>query len=566
MNLFCNFQPESPTNFVYHQRKGPRTPGSRPHTKEELRADVAKAMKEHPVAYEVTREKPGYTRMTGATLVLGDESCVGLKMGIYRDNKTNVCQLGAGRVSVSDKLEVAEPGQKTEDFMEKIQKTVRKKVFSMKIYKNAVIQVGKYDILETEDSAEQIYERMQKVWAMLAKHNIKIHACTIPRIDGATPEQEIRRKALNKRILDTDEPLFNVIDMDKAMQAVDTESPDLYIDGRMRRRTPKTEQEKRAVVFLESLTASGRYGPKHYEQFAHPPKKVAYAMVGDSFTKPIESSVGGTKKRPGEFISSVPEGKDIQPKDLPNKPGDTSQKMAERLERKVIPSLTKVAGYRCAVIQASAEDVLAPIKKSPEGLSKAEDAIKKNLKRMYRHCLESNPPVMVVAMTLPPLRRQIERLYPGEKERKLHLDLAESINKFIVKEIHRLSQHPKNRYKRVMCVRVHEWFGTRMGYVKKTYRGKTGSLNQMGRMLIGREIHKMMNMMQDGVDWGAKSLFRRPKRGPNGRILKNEKGEMIFEVPVYNQWDYFMDEHDYKPSGGWQEVKDKPKKPNLPVA
>ncbi len=555
--LFCNFQPESPTNFVYHQRKGPRPAGSAPHTKEELQSDVDEAMKQNPVAYEVIREKEGRTEMAGATLVAGDESCAGLKMSIHRDNKTNVCQLGAGRVFLSHKLEVAKKGQTTIDFMEKIQQTVRKKAFSMKLYKNAVIQVGKYDIITTDDSAEKIYARLQKTWAMLAKHKMKIHACTVPPIEGATPEQEVRRKALNKLILGTDEPLFNVIDMDKAMKAVNTEKPDLYIDGKMRRRTPKTEQEKRAVVFLNSLTASGRYGPKHYEQFAHPPKKVSYAMVGDSFTKPIESNVSGTKKQPGEYVSNVAAGKDIKLEDLPDKPGDTSKRMADRLERKIIPSLTKVAGYRCAVIQASAEDVLTPLK-SHDDLKYAESAIKKNIKRMYRHCLESNPPVMVVAMTLPPLRGQIERLYPGEENRearKLHLRLAERINKFIVKETHRLSQHPKNRYKRVMCVRVHEWFGTRKGYVKKAYRGKIGSFNQKGKVLIGKEIHKMMNMMQDGIDWGAKSLFRRPKRGPNGKILRNNKGEMIFEVPVYNQWDYFMDENDYKPSGGWKEVK-----------
>lgn len=564
--FFCNFQPEGPTNFVYHHRKGPRIPG-KPHTKKDLQADVDKAMKEHPVAYEVTRKKPGYTHITGATLFLGHEGVKGLRTGLDA--------LGAGRVFMSGKLEVAEPGQTTKGFLGKIQKTVREKAHSLKIYKNAVMQIGKYDILKTDDSAEQIYERMQKIWAMLAKHDMKIHACTIPPFDEgvATPDQEDRRQTLNKLILDTDEPLFNVIDMAKAKKTVDAESPHLYINDKTgeivksrekpegkgwkrRREIPKSDKDIRTVVYLESLIASGRYGPKHYEQFAHPPKKVAYAIVGDSFTKPVESSASGTMKKPGEYVSSVPKGKVLKPENLPKKPGATSEKMAERLERKIIPALTTVAGYRSAVIQASAEDVLAPLD-SPSDMAEAEEAIKKNLKRMYRRCLESNKPVMVVALTLPPLRGEIERLYPGEKNREareLHLELAENINKFIVKEIHRLSQHPKNRYKRVMCVRVHEWFGTRKGYVKKAYRGRAGGFNRMGHVLIGREIHKMMNMMQDGVDSGKK-LYARPKRKPDGTYLRDERGRTIFEVPIYDPWNYLMDEHNYEPSGGWKEVK-----------
>jgi hypothetical protein len=494
--FFCNLQPDYSANFVHHHKKRPHAKISgTPHTKEELQAQIAEAMKDNPDPYEVNREKPGYTHLTGATLILGDESSKGLS------KLTRLSQFGAGRCSTSGKKEVAEAGQTTVGFLEKIKKSVG---FTMKIYANAIIQIGKHDILGSNDSAQQIYERMQKIWAMFDKHKMKIHVSTIPPIEGATPEQEKRRRELNDLIRETDEPIFNVIDLEAAIEKVDTTAEDLYIDGKLRRRTPKTYEEKMAVVYLEALIEGGRDNfKKSMDATFRGPPRAPYVMVGDSFAKPIESNMGGRQKSPGHFVSSIDPEKPPDPRTLPP-PGKNTELMAEKMEKEIIPQLKKKPSYRCAVIQAGAEDVLSPLPSDFDMLD-AEEAIIKNLKRMYKSCLESDPPIMVVAVTLPPMAEQIDAMYPGEEnreERERHHKLWKMVNDFIIKETFRLSQHPLDWYKRIMCVRAHDMIGTRMGYTREKYKGDRW-LNEKGKRQIAMQISKAINQMRIGIGYGA---------------------------------------------------------------
>ncbi len=495
--------------FIYHHEKGPDGLGE----KERFLQRIDKAMEGAEDHYEVKYEKPGYTHITGATLILGDEASKGLKP-LFSLN-----EMGAGRCFSSGTKEVASKGQTTQGFLDKVKKSVG---YTMKIYANAMIQIGKYDILQTSDSAEQIYKRMKQIWAHFDKFKMKIHVSTIPPIDGETPEQKERREKLNELIRGTDEPIFNVIELAAAMESVDTESPNLYIHDRtkeavyahekpegkhwkLRRKTAKTEQEKMAAVYLQALVNGGRDNFKETEEprYAGPPK-APYIMVGDSFSKPLETSIGGGKKMPGHYTSSIDTKQPNNPEALPIEPGANTRKMAEKVEQVVVPQLQKKPAYRCAVIQAGAEDVLSPME-NEEDLVSAEEAITSNIKRMYRACLESDPPIMVVAMTLPPMSAEIDRMYPGQEnaaKRERCRELWKKVNEFIIKETHRLSQHPLDWYKRIMCVRAHEAVGTRKGFVREKYRDANGRLSKKGQKQLAMMVSKAMNGMKDGIEFG----------------------------------------------------------------
>ena len=499
----------SAERFIYHHEKGPDglSEGER------FLQRIDKAMEGADDPYEVVREKPGYTNITGATLILGDDSSKGLKplLGLN--------EFGAGRCFASGTKEVASKGQTTEGFLDKVKKSVG---YTMKIYANAMIQIGKYDILQTSHSAEQIYKRMQKIWAHFDKFKMKIHVSTIPPIDGETIEQKKRRKKLNDLIRETDEPIFNVIELAEAMEKVDTESPNLYIHDqtkeiryanekpegkhwKLRRKTPKTEQEKMAVAYLTALTAGGRDNFKETEEprYAGPPK-APYIIVGDSFSKPLEKSIGGTKKMPGHYTTSVEPEALENPEKFPQEPGGNTRHMAEKVEKVIVPQLQKKPAYRCAVIQAGAEDILIPTQDDYEMLD-AEEAITNNIKRMYKACLESDPPIMVIAMTLPPMGDQIDRMYPGEggkAQRERCHELWRKVNDFIIKEARRLSQHPLDWYKRIMCVRAHEVVGTRKGFIREKYKDANGRMSTKGQRQLAMMVSKAMNGMRDGIEFG----------------------------------------------------------------
>lgn len=492
--LFCRFQTNQSNQFLYHHEG---EPAAKPQSEDEREAARAReAIRSSSDPYEVQYKKEGYTEITGATLVLGDESSAGLRMGLGTREKPD---LGKGRIWCSGRKEITAQGTTTQGFIEKMQKELG---LSIKAYSNAIIQLGKHDILTTSDPADKIYERLQKIWKFCDKYHMNVYASTIPPIEGATPEQEQRRQELNALIRKTDDPVFRVIDLEGVG------------DGAKDKET----NDRVAIAYLESLMTGGRDSAKvgrdnpkdpdtrntQDPAFMIPPQNTSYVALGDNYMTAFAKSLAGKKR--GEYIVETPPITPDAPAPTPRTPGENTAKMAEKLEAEIIPSLAKMKGYRATVIQASMADVLAPLD-SEQAMAQTQDAITQNLKRMYRDCLENNPPVMVIAVTMLPIQEQLEKLYPGEEnraKRERHLTLWRNINEFIINESTRLGRNPARggRYKRILAVRAHEAVGTRLGYTKEDYKSPAGGLNQEGARVVATLIHYNINQMQVGIDFG----------------------------------------------------------------
>ena len=351
MNSFsCMFQSGKSRKELFHHEKGPeRKTRNKAQTRAELAAQVDEAMKKHPDPYEVTREKPGYTKITGPTLILGDEASSGLRMGIDRNEEGKV-DLGAGRIWSSHRKEIAAEGQTAAGFKEKIKKNLG---FRIKTYSNAILQIGKHDLLGGK-SAKEVFKEIKEIWTLCDQHKMKVYACTIPPF-GGNKEQEAERVKLNQLILDSpeaDQLVFGVIDLEHKMNNLNTNVKDVYVEGKHRKAVAETDKDKMTVAYLEALMGGGRDSLKVAEQspmFSHPPQKTSYVMLGDSYAEGNESYLGG-KKSPGQYIKTPTLNPETE-KAIPRVPGENTSKMFDRLETEVIPMLTKVAGYRCAVIR-----------------------------------------------------------------------------------------------------------------------------------------------------------------------------------------------------------------------
>lgn len=551
--LFCLFRSLGESNRYVHQKEtAPEDKRREVRTTKELAAEVGKAPKENPDPYERIQEKPGYTQVTGTTLILGDEDSAGLRMGIDRDKEGKV-ELGAGRIWCCHRKEIAAKGQKASGFAQEI---AGKMGTNIDTYSNAMLQIGKYDLLAGR-SAEEIFKDILKVWQLCDKYRMKVYACTIPPIEGEDDGLKKRRLDLNKLIQEsseTDQFVFRVIDLEKSMANLGTNDKDVYVEGKHRKAVAETDKDKMTVAYLEALMGGGRDSLKvdvSSTIFANPPHNTSYVALGDSYAKANEQYLqgAGDKKKPGYYVET-PTVDPISKKPIEKAPGDSTKKMADKLDTEVIPMLTKIEGYRCTVIQAGAEDIMRPLVSTRE-MERTEDSIIGSLKRMYKRCLESEPPVMVVACTLPPMTKYIEEAYPGEEnreERERHYELWKRINEFIIKETARLNHNPQDRYKRVMCVRIHDLVGTQKGYIRNKYLSQ-GEISAEGRKAIATQIHHAINQMQVGIEFG-KVFSTRPKFDKKGEPVRNKKGKIVYETS-WRGPDEFLDEG---PETKWREV------------
>lgn len=529
--LFCIFQSGISNSFLFHELKGlSHKPHGQAQTAEEKVEENKK--REKLGSYEAFREKEGFTKITGPTVILGDESSREMRMGINRHE--GEADLGAGRIWSCHRKEIAEQGQTAAGFKEVIKKKLG---FTIKTYSNAMLQIGKHDLLAGR-KAEEIFSDIMDVCKLCDGYKMKVYLFTIPRFGEEGSPEDNERKKLNKMILESDETdqlTFRVVDLEEKMQNLESNDEDVYVENEKgekvhRKAVAKSEKDLMTVAYLEALMGGGRDSLKVAEQapgFCGAPKDIGYVALGDSYTQVNESYLRGAKKQTGHYIETPAFDPETE-QELKRKPGENTSKMADRLETEVIPTLAKIAGYRCAVIQAGAEDIMRPME-SEIDMRTTERAIITNLKRMYKRCLESDPPVMVVACTLPPMTKYIEAMYPDQESRERHLKLWKRINTFIVKETFRLSQNPDNRYKRIMCVRISDLVGTGKGYIRNRYRTAKGEISPEGRRVIASHIYYLMNWMRIGIDYG-KTLFTRPKLDERGEPMKNKKGDIIFET------------------------------------
>jgi len=381
-----------------------------------------------PEQPEAPKEKKERTPVIDSVLIVGDETSTDPQSTTRKDGQLD---LGPG---VMGRRNFVDQGQTTVGMVPKLRTALGP---SITAYYNAIVQIGKNDILSTSDDAKTIFERIKAIWNLLAANHTKVFAGTIPKFDD-DPEHNARREEINNMIRGTDEPLYKVIETPSAGE------------------NPKDV----AKAYLTALNGGERVSFK--DDIMDAPPGIPSANLGDSFTKGLDAQKAG-----GTYVETLKPG--VTPV-----PGENTAQMAEKLRTDVLPSLQSRPGARKSlIIQGGAEDVLGASLKSEEDVQIAKKAITDNLEKMYRMALEGG--LIVVAATLPPMMADFENKFPGDKAAQdLHYKLWNEVNDYVVKEVDDLS-HSDPKYQLFECVRVNEILGTRMGRLKTEYRDSPNS-------------------------------------------------------------------------------------------
>lgn len=186
-----------------------------------------------PPAYQPPEpEKPGEQvevhKASGSTLFLGDSITVNVEK--------------SGQLNITGKKEALAEGSKTSKWLlDQINDLDKKDPQKLKSFENAVMLIGTNDIggQGGEFSAEKIFERIESIWKILQKHNIKIYAATIPPFKGwgnyTSRFEEIneKRKSINEKIRKSGMP-HRIIDLAAPKSAgglADESDPDKLAPG-----------------------------------------------------------------------------------------------------------------------------------------------------------------------------------------------------------------------------------------------------------------------------------------------------------------------------------------------
>ncbi len=425
---------------------------------------------------EYLDEKPNrMPDVGGAGWLFGDESMKNLPLSFTENPAPGAICKGA---SWWNNLGTGiYPGQTTTGFYEKIRKQYG---FTLPGGGPATVQLGRHDIIQG-GNAKDIYKNLKLIWKKLYDSKHKVNACTVIS-DGMSEDQKKVCEELNEMIRnDKGDTVFNVIDME---------------DCDITSKSSKSKQQIANKIFGTILQGKGvSYEEMTDPAFSGPPEKTMYTTVGDSFTQDVEKSFQGAKKE------HTPVNCEGLPGKAATKPGESTGKILKNLPNALAHMKSIPDKYRAVVIQGGAEDVMGPLNDYGD-IDKAFRAISGNLRKMYDYCLTNHPPVMIVAMTLPPMNAAFRKKFKDDQEAiNRHKQLWDKVNAFILSESRRLATHPNATYKRIELVRPDRLIGNRHGEIKTMYRNTDLDLssNKEGNEAVASRVHSAIKQMVVGI-------------------------------------------------------------------